>query len=269
MGFDYSQSASYFVTLVTYQRAMLFGEIICGEVQLNAMGKIIESAWNAIGNRFPGVELNEFVIMPNHFHAIITVRATLVVAPDPAATDVRAGTSPAPTRDLDFAATDIRAGTSPAPIGDLDSAAMDVRAGTSPAPTRDLDSAAITGTRTGTSPAPTRDLDSAVGTDTRAGTSPAPTAITGAGERTKPDYTVGLGDVIGAFKSITTHDIILAVRCREVEPFSMKVWQRNYYEHIIRNDAEMEQTLRYVIENPACWAEDAENPAFNTFQIRS
>lgn len=40
-----------------------------------------------------------------------------------------------------------------------------------------------------------------------------------------------------------------------------EVWQRNYYEHIIRNDTALNQIRQYIMENPARWSEDTENPA--------
>ena len=39
------------------------------------------------------------------------------------------------------------------------------------------------------------------------------------------------------------------------------VWQRNYYEHVIRDGAALNQVRQYIMDNPARWAEDAENPA--------
>lgn len=65
-----------------------------------------------------------------------------------------------------------------------------------------------------------------------------------------------LGDVIGAFKSLSAHraNKILG---RSGTPF----WQRNYYEHIIRNDAALDRIRQYIANNPANWAEDEENPS--------
>ncbi len=88
-GFDYRQSAAHFVTLVSQGRECLFGEILDGTMHLNVTGEIVQSAWLGLRSRFPGIELDEFVVMPNHFHAIIVaaqpdppVGATLVVAHD-------------------------------------------------------------------------------------------------------------------------------------------------------------------------------------------
>jgi REP element-mobilizing transposase RayT len=69
-----------------------------------------------------------------------------------------------------------------------------------------------------------------------------------------------LGDVVGAFKSITTHKYIVGVRNNVWPPFNRRVWQRNYWEHIIRNDAAYERIKRYIEHNPARWGEDRLHP---------
>ena len=72
-GYDYSQAGLYFVTICTHQRLPLFGEIIEGEMILNAAGMIAKKCWLAIPEHFPQVKLEEFVIMPNHVHGIIQI----------------------------------------------------------------------------------------------------------------------------------------------------------------------------------------------------
>ena len=71
--FDYSQPGAYFVTIVTQDRKMLFGQIVGGEMELNDIGRMVRAAWIAIPEHYPMVELGEFVIMPNHFHGIIAI----------------------------------------------------------------------------------------------------------------------------------------------------------------------------------------------------
>ena len=51
----------------------IFGEIIDGEMELSQIGKIADRCWLGIPKHFPFVQLNEFVIMPNHVHGIITI----------------------------------------------------------------------------------------------------------------------------------------------------------------------------------------------------
>lgn len=71
-----------------------------------------------------------------------------------------------------------------------------------------------------------------------------------------------LGDIIGAFKSITTHEYIIGVDNKNWPQFYKRLWQRNYYEHVIRNDADLNRIRDYIQSNPAKWDEDEENPKF-------
>lgn len=78
-----------------------------------------------------------------------------------------------------------------------------------------------------------------------------------------------LGQIIGAFKSISTHEYIMAVRRGDVPSFRERLWQRNYYEHIIRDEEELSLIPSYVEGNPACWADDEENPLRLRMQLKS
>jgi hypothetical protein len=69
-----------------------------------------------------------------------------------------------------------------------------------------------------------------------------------------------VGRIVQAFKSITTHEYVAGVKQNAWPPFSGKLWQRNYYEHIIRNDDELERIREYIINNPLQWEIDRENP---------
>jgi REP element-mobilizing transposase RayT len=73
-GYDYSQAGAYFVTMVTYHRGMLFGEILNEEVRFSDFGKIADECWRELPNHFPNVELGAYVIMPNDVHGIIIIR---------------------------------------------------------------------------------------------------------------------------------------------------------------------------------------------------
>lgn len=71
--YDYSQNGMYFITVCTKNRFECFGEIKNGEMVLNELGKIAEKCYLEIPNHFPDVFPDEFVIMPNHIHAIIEI----------------------------------------------------------------------------------------------------------------------------------------------------------------------------------------------------
>jgi putative transposase len=90
-----------------------------------------------------------------------------------------------------------------------------------------------------------------------AGTSPA--LHNEAREGINPSPT--LGQIIGAFKSITTHEYIQGVDELGWEGFYKRLWQRNYYEHIIRSADEANLIHLYIEANPAQWEYDNENPA--------
>lgn len=70
-----------------------------------------------------------------------------------------------------------------------------------------------------------------------------------------------LGNIIGAFKSITTHKYIQGVNNQGWPKFDRRLWQRNYYERIIRNEDELRLCRQYILANPAKWDMDRENPA--------
>lgn len=72
-GYDYAQSGMYFVTICTHQRERLFGYIRDGEMHRNLLGKITAECWAAIPRHHPHVELDVYVIMPNHVHGIIVI----------------------------------------------------------------------------------------------------------------------------------------------------------------------------------------------------
>jgi len=72
-GYDYSQVGAYYVTIVTYHRDCLFGEIMNQEMILNDFGKIADECWRAIPDHFSFVELGAYVIMPNHMHGVIII----------------------------------------------------------------------------------------------------------------------------------------------------------------------------------------------------
>lgn len=162
-GYDYSQAGVYFVTIVTWQREMLFGEIVKGEMIASEFGKIVREEWERTGEIRREVELGAYIVMPNHFHGIVVLSSDTHRVSDVGAT-----------------------GRSPLPHG------------------------------------------------------PAPKS---------------LGSLMAGFKSSVTKRINTL---RNVQ--GIPVWQRNYYEHIVRNEQEMDRIHRYIESNPSMWAEDDENP---------
>jgi putative transposase len=72
-GYDYTRPGAYFITIVTFSRRHIFGEIAAGEMRLNAYGEIARMEWLKTAVVRREIEMDEFVIMPNHIHAIITI----------------------------------------------------------------------------------------------------------------------------------------------------------------------------------------------------
>jgi putative transposase len=70
-GYDYSQAGAYFITACTQNRVMLFGEVIDDNVRLNEMGTIVQQTWDHLPTHYHGIDLDAFIVMPNHVHGII------------------------------------------------------------------------------------------------------------------------------------------------------------------------------------------------------
>lgn len=69
--FDYSSNGAYFVTMCTKNRECLFCEITSGGVSSNSVAKMIDIWWRKIPGKYAGILLDNYIIMPNHFHGII------------------------------------------------------------------------------------------------------------------------------------------------------------------------------------------------------
>ena len=147
--YDYAQAGAYFVTICTHERRSLFGRIVDAQMQVDSIGEIIAQEWVKSAEMRPDVELDAFVIMPNHLHGIVLLGQS------------------------------------------------------------------------------------------------------GAGAAARP-----LGAVIRGFKAAATGALAAAGH-----GLNHPLWQRNYYEHIIRSEESLEAIRAYIADNPARWAEDRQNPA--------
>ena len=70
-GFDYASAGAYFVTICTQDKKCLFGKIVDEKVNQSPIGRIAESCWQEIPQHFGHVNLDYYVVMPNHFHGIL------------------------------------------------------------------------------------------------------------------------------------------------------------------------------------------------------
>jgi REP element-mobilizing transposase RayT len=175
---DYSSVGSYFVTVCVQGRACLLGEIAEERILLNDAGRMVEGWWLKIPDRFPQMALDGHVVMPNHFHGIVTV-----AVPENDTPPYGEGNAEYPY-----------GGRSGHPHGGK------------------------TGHPHGGAPT--------------------------------------VGDVMDWFKTMTTNAYIRGVQQSDWSPFAGRLWQRNYYERIIRNDAELSAIREYIDANPAQWHND-------------
>jgi len=95
-------------------------------------------------------------------------------------------------------------------------------------------------------------------TPTRAGANPCVCPADSGPNRGVRPY--GLGDVLQRFKSLTTKRYMDGVRYHGWPPFSGRLWQRNYYEHIVRDERSLNRIREYIAANPLQWEYDRENP---------
>ncbi|MCK5685112.1 transposase [bacterium] len=162
--YDYSESNYYFITTCTENKTEWFGEIINDELKLNKYGEICLEHLQKLPYHFDCLEMDIFVIMPNHIHAIFIINNLM-----------REGHRPSPTYDND----------------------------------------------------PKKD-----------------------------NYS--LADIMRGFKTFSANQINKTIK------FENKFkWQRSFYDHIIRNDKELDKIRQYIQSNPAKWLEDKENPNVN------
>jgi putative transposase len=82
-GYDYAQPGAYFVTICVQDRECLLGTIADGEMRLNDAGRMVQSWWDRLPEKYPTVETDGFVIMPNHIHGIIVIAESDDVGANP------------------------------------------------------------------------------------------------------------------------------------------------------------------------------------------
>jgi putative transposase len=225
-GYDYSQAGFYFITICTQFRECLFGEIHDGKMQLNDASEMIVKWYNELMNKFPDIECGEMIIMPNHFHCIIEntrtaalVGADLCVCPNNAVQSVGADLCVCPNNAVQSVGADLCACPNNAVCVCPNNAVQS-------------------------------DTDTDKGQTHRS----APTITD------KPILGEHIGSplhsVVQWFKTMTTNEYIRGVKNLGWKRFDGKLWQRNYYEHIIRNEQSYQNIANYIINNPARWQYD-------------
>jgi putative transposase len=77
--YDYSQAGAYFITICTNKRKCLFRNILNNDVNLNEIENIVLDFWYSLPRKYSNIQLDEFVIMPNHVHGIIFITDVAVI----------------------------------------------------------------------------------------------------------------------------------------------------------------------------------------------
>ncbi len=75
-GYDYRVPGAYFITICSWQRECLFGEVINDKMQLSRYGKTVLFNWSILPKRYQNVALDNFIVMPNHVHGIIVLKCS-------------------------------------------------------------------------------------------------------------------------------------------------------------------------------------------------
>ena len=213
---------------------------------LNDAGKMVERWYRALENKFANVKCDEYMIMPNHFHCIVQlVGADQRVCPidqtNPNTDKNPDGDSPVsgkiPGDGLSVSGK-IPDGGSPVfgkiPGGDSPISGK-IPDGGSP----------VFGNKT---------TDGLFGLKGEHVGSPLPPP-------SSPSVVMGaaLPRVLQWFKTMTTNEYIRNVKQNGWPRYDKKLWQRDYYEHIVRNDIELNRIRKYIRENPEKWERDREN----------
>ena len=87
--YDYASTGAYFVTICVKDHKPILGKIVGEDIKLNRLGQIVLEIWNNLPNHYDNVELDEFIVMPNHVHGIIWILSNA-----PSTKSVRAGLRP-------------------------------------------------------------------------------------------------------------------------------------------------------------------------------
>ena len=72
-GYDYSGPGAYFVTICVQGRECLLGSVVGSDIRLSELGSIADSCWRELPSHYPYIVIEDFVVMPNHLHGIVSL----------------------------------------------------------------------------------------------------------------------------------------------------------------------------------------------------
>jgi len=251
-GHDYTASGAYFITICTHQRQCLFGKIVDGEMQLNEFGNWVDACWKRLPTHFSHLQLDRFVVMPNHMHGI------LVLTHNPNEPTPSNGRGAAFGRSSMQLPTILRPNATPG-------SGQDRSHFTNPDCPNPIDPDATFGLEpdrshfvdpvcSDTIPNSDQPLMNESEPGVAFGREMVVNGINGL-PNAAPLRAGSVGAIVLNFKSVTARRIN---QMRKMT--SVPVWQRNYYEHIIRDDIALANIQKYIDNNPRSWWQDQLHP---------
>jgi len=236
-GYDYSKAGLYFITICCQDRICRFGNIKNDEMELNEFGQIAHNEWEKLNQRFPNLELDVFQIMPNHLHGIIALNNP----------PVGAGFTPAPNTGQppnNPGQQQTNIGQQQTNIGQQQTNIGQPQTNIGQQQTNIGQPQTNTGqpqTNTGQPQTNIGQQQTNIGQQQTNIGQPQGVAPT-------------VSDIVGAYKSLVANGCLKI--CKSKNEMMGKIWQRNYYEHIIRNKQSYKNISEYIINNPAKWNND-------------
>jgi len=219
--YDYSQEGLYFITICTQHRECLFGDIDDGNMILNDAGIMLGKWYFEMENKYPNIRCCEYVAMPNHFHCIITIMTNIENPDVHERNRIKYNKTPdAHERNW------IKYNKTP---------------------------------------------DAHVGAPLRGRPSPEKCVVSGSRGRPSPEkrlidnnlygpnnkkYNASIPQMVDWFKTMTTNGYIRGVKKYNWPRYDRKLWQKNYWEHIIRSEADLIRIREYIKNNPGKWGRD-------------
>src|SRR5690625_3384220 len=233
-GYDYSQAGLYFITICCQDRAHLFGNIENGEMKLNAFGKIAWEEWLATEKIRKNCKIHESIVMLNHIHGIIEILYKKEKSSEgesqfaPAIpSDIGKFKSPSQTIGA------IIRGFKIATIKKIKDYIQENK--------EDLEKFNIEDIPSG------GELQFAPKESSQEDSAP---------KDSSPDDSASKESDIEKSEKREMGELQFAPTTEKIINLNFKIWQRNYYEHIIRNEQAYYRIANYIINNPKNWKED-------------
>ncbi len=217
------------MTICAQDRKCLFGKIRNGKIALSECGRIVDDWWQKIPERYSGVVLDEYVIMPNHMQAIIVITNDVIRRGEVASP--LGGTVDGAMNPVDGIT---KPGEETSPLGGTVDGAMNPVDGI---------------TKPGEETSPLDGTFDILGKPCDGVETPGEviSPLRGTGKHT-------LGQILAFYKYQTTKSINVIYNSP-----GNKIWQRNYWEHVIRNENSLHKIREYIRNNPCDWATDDDN----------